>query len=235
MLSIHGGPEAQERPLYHPLYQYLLSRGIAVLATNIRGSTGYGKSYQRLIQRDWGGGDMQDWEHAVKWLHEQDWVDARAHRRLRRLVRRLRGAHLRDAAAGLLGGRGRHLRPVEPRHVREGRAADLEAVDEAVRRRSRRRTPDFLLERSPITYVENVKAPLLVIQGAKDPRVVKAESDQMVEKLRELGREVEYVVFEDEGHGFTKRQNELKAYRLAADWLERHLAAGSDPAGQSRD
>ncbi|MGZ4418406.1 MAG: prolyl oligopeptidase family serine peptidase, partial [Gaiellaceae bacterium] len=75
VLSIHGGPEAQEKPLYQPLYQYLLSRGIAVLATNIRGSTGYGKSYQRLVQRDWGGGDMQDWEHAVKWLRERDWVE----------------------------------------------------------------------------------------------------------------------------------------------------------------
>jgi len=68
-----------------------------------------------------------------------------------------------------------------------------------------------------------VRAPLLVIQGAKDPRVVKPESDQLVEKLRELGRTVEYVVLEDEGHGFTKRQNELKAYGLAAGWLERHL------------
>ena len=75
MLSIHGGPEAQEHPLYHPLYQYLVSRGIAVLATNIRGSSGYGKTYQRLVQRDWGGGDMKDWDHAVKWLHGQDWVD----------------------------------------------------------------------------------------------------------------------------------------------------------------
>jgi dipeptidyl aminopeptidase/acylaminoacyl peptidase len=82
---------------------------------------------------------------------------------------------------------------------------------------------DFLMERSPITYVENVKAPLLVIQGATDPRVVKAESDQMVEKLRSLGREVEYVVFDDEGHGFTRRANQLRAWRLSADWLERHL------------
>jgi dipeptidyl aminopeptidase/acylaminoacyl peptidase len=64
-----------------------------------------------------------------------------------------------------------------------------------------------------------------VIQGATDPRVVKGESDQMVEKLRSIGRDVEYVVFDDEGHGFTKRTNELKAYRLAADWLGRHLLA----------
>ena len=82
---------------------------------------------------------------------------------------------------------------------------------------------DLLRERSPMTYIDNVKAPLLVIQGAKDPRVVKPESDQLVEKLRSLGREVEYVVFDDEGHGFTKRPNELKAYHLAADWLERYL------------
>jgi len=83
---------------------------------------------------------------------------------------------------------------------------------------------DFLLERSPITYVDNVRAPLLVMQGANDPRVVKPESDQMVERLRELGREVEYVVFEDEGHGFTKRSNQLRGFRLAADWLEQHLS-----------
>ena len=82
---------------------------------------------------------------------------------------------------------------------------------------------DLLRERSPMTYVENVRTPLLVIQGAKDPRVVKPESDQLVEKLQELGRTVDYVVFEDEGHGFTKRQNELKAFRLSAEWLERYL------------
>ena len=79
------------------------------------------------------------------------------------------------------------------------------------------------MERSPISYVDNVTAPLLVIQGAKDPRVVKAESDQMVERLRKLGREVEYVVFDDEGHGFTRRSNELRAWRVAADFLLRHL------------
>ena len=82
---------------------------------------------------------------------------------------------------------------------------------------------DFLNERSPITYVEQMKSPLLVIQGATDPRVVKPESDQMVERLREPGREVEYEVFEDEGHGFTRRSNELRAFRLSADWLEKYL------------
>src|SRR5690606_40393721 len=81
----------------------------------------------------------------------------------------------------------------------------------------------FLTARSPLTYVDQIRAPLLVIQGAKDPRVVKAESDQMVERLRQLGRRVEYVVFEDEGHGFTRRKNRQHAYQLSADWLIRHL------------
>jgi dipeptidyl aminopeptidase/acylaminoacyl peptidase len=85
---------------------------------------------------------------------------------------------------------------------------------------------DMLRERSPMTYIENATTPLLVIQGAKDPRVVQPESDQLVEKLRSLGRAVDYVVFEDEGHGFTKRQNELKAYRASAEWLEQYLLNG---------
>jgi dipeptidyl aminopeptidase/acylaminoacyl peptidase len=82
---------------------------------------------------------------------------------------------------------------------------------------------EMLREHSPITYVEQARAPLLVLQGANDPRVVRAESDQMVEQLRQLGREVEYHVFEDEGHGFVKRTNILRSYRYAADFFARHL------------
>jgi dipeptidyl aminopeptidase/acylaminoacyl peptidase len=224
VVSIHGGPEAQERPVYQPLYQYLLSRGIAVLATNIRGSTGYGKSYQRLIQRDWGGGDLQDWDHAVRWLREQDWVDADrlgvcggSYGGFAVLTCVTRLPDYWAAAVDIFG----------PSNL----VTFAKAVPPTWKRFIARFVGDpeteaeFLMERSPITYVENVKTPLLVIQGATDPRVVKGESDQMVEKLKSLGREVEYVVFDDEGHGFTKRTNELKAYGLTAEWLERHLLA----------
>jgi dipeptidyl aminopeptidase/acylaminoacyl peptidase len=224
VLSIHGGPETQEKPVYQPLYQYLLSRGIGVLATNIRGSTGYGKSYQRLVQRDWGGGDMQDWEHAVKWLRDQDWVDpdrigvyGGSYGGFATLTCVTRLPDYWAAAVDIFGPSNlvtfaKAVPPTWKRFIaRFVGDPDTEA--------------DFLMERSPITYVNNVKTPLLVIQGARDPRVVKGESDQLVEKLQSLGREVEYVVFDDEGHGFTKRPNELKAYRLAAEWLERHLLA----------
>jgi dipeptidyl aminopeptidase/acylaminoacyl peptidase len=222
LLSIHGGPEAQERPVYQPVYQYLLSRGIAVLATNIRGSTGYGKSYQRLVQRDWGGGDMQDWEHAVKWLHQQDWVDSNriglyggSYGGFAVLTCVTRLPDYWAAAVDIFGPSNlvtfaKAVPPTWKRFIARF-VGDPETE------------VDFLMERSPITYVENVKTPLLVIQGATDPRVVKGESDQLVERLKSLGREVEYVVFEDEGHGFTKRQNELKAYALAVEWLEKHL------------
>ena len=222
VLSIHGGPEAQERPVYQPLYQYLLSRGIAVLATNIRGSTGYGKSYQRLVQRDWGGGDMQDWEHAVKWLREQDWVEPErigvyggSYGGFAVLTCVTRLPQYWAAAVDIFGPSNlvTFAKAVPPTWKRFIARFVGDPETEA----------DFLMERSPITYVENVQTPLLVIQGATDPRVVKGESDQLVEKLESLGREVEYVVFDDEGHGFTKRPNELKAYSLAAGWLEKHL------------
>ena len=82
---------------------------------------------------------------------------------------------------------------------------------------------DFLMERSPITYVDQVTAPLFVIQGANDPRVVKNESDQIVERLRARGVEVKYDVYEDEGHGFTRRSNELKALGDTAAFFEKYL------------
>jgi dipeptidyl aminopeptidase/acylaminoacyl peptidase len=85
---------------------------------------------------------------------------------------------------------------------------------------------DFLMSRSPISHVDRIRAPLFVIQGANDPRVVKAESDQIVERLRERGIAVRYDVYDDEGHGFTRRENELKAFRDTVAFFEEHLLAG---------
>jgi dipeptidyl aminopeptidase/acylaminoacyl peptidase len=223
VLAIHGGPEAQERPIYNPLYQYLLSRGVAVLATNIRGSTGYGKSYQRLIQRDWGGGDLKDWDHAVKWLHQQDWVDqdrigvwGGSYGGFAVLTCVTRLPDYWAAAVDIFGPYNliTFARAVPPPWRRMMKRFVGDPDEDA----------DLLRERSPMTYIDNAKTPLLVIQGAKDPRVVKNESDQVVEKLRSLGRTIEYIVFDDEGHGFTKRKNELTTMRASADWLEKYLA-----------
>lgn len=225
VLSIHGGPEGQERPEYQPLYQYLCSRGIAVLAPNIRGSTGYGKSYQRLIHHDWGGGDLADLRHAAEWLRTQDWVDPdrigvfggsyggfATLSCVTRLPDYWAAAAAICSASNLLT----WTRAVPPTWQRFMARWVGDPETEA----------DFLLERSPITYADQLTAPLLMIQGGQDPRAVKAESDQLVERLRALDRKVEYVVFDDEGHGFTRRSNALRAMRLTADWFTYHLLAG---------
>jgi dipeptidyl aminopeptidase/acylaminoacyl peptidase len=223
VLAIHGGPEAQEKPVYRPLFQYLVSRGIGVLATNIRGSTGYGKTYQKLIHHDWGGADMEDWRHAAAWLKAQGFVDGErlgvyggSYGGFATLTCVTRLPEYWRAAVDIVGPSNllTFVRAVPPQWVRfmAKWVGDPDTEE------------DFLRERSPITYVDQVRAALLVIQGAKDPRVVQSESDQMVARLRELGREVEYEVFEDEGHGFTRYTNELRAMRLTGDWLEQHLS-----------
>lgn len=225
VLSIHGGPESQERPgasASFSFYQYLLSRGVAVLAPNIRGSTGYGKTYQALIHRDWGGAELKDIEASARYLQSLDWVDARrlavyggSFGGFATLSAMTRLPQYWACGVDLVGPANlvTFARTVPPfwRHMMKRWVGD---PDE---------DRDMLVERSPIAYVDDVCAPLLVLQGARDPRVVKEESDQMVERLRGLGREVEYHVFDDEGHGFTKRANQVRAYRLIAGFLFKHL------------
>jgi len=222
VLYIHGGPESQERAGYKPFAQYLCSRGINVLATNIRGSTGYGKTYQGMIHRRWGDVDLKDWHAAVEWLCAQDWADGD---RIGVLGGSYGGfavltcvSRLPDdfvVGVDIFGPSNlitlvKSAPPTWRRMLRDW-------VGDADEDR------DMLTAASPLTYADQIRAPLLVIQGAKDYRVVQAESDQLVERLRELGTPVEYEVFEDEGHGFTRYANELRAWQLSVDFLERHL------------
>ena len=222
VLSIHGGPEAQERPTYSAFYQLLLHRGIGIFAPNIRGSTGYGRTFQRLIYRDWGGGELKDLGEAARFLRSLDWVDpdrigvfGGSFGGFATLSCISRLPEYWAAAVDIVGPSNliTFAQSVPPtwRDFMAEWVGDPE------------RDAELLRERSPITYVDQIRAPLLVIQGAKDPRVHRNESEQMVARLRELGREVEYLLFEDEGHGFTKRANNLKAFRAAAEFFERKL------------
>jgi dipeptidyl aminopeptidase/acylaminoacyl peptidase len=135
ILSIHGGPEGQERPSYDGIYQYLLNRGIGILAPNVRGSTGYGKSYQQLIHHDWGGGDLQDFEAAVTWLRGLDWID-------RERIGVFGGSYGGFAVLSC-------IRTVEPRHHGGDRAADLAPARQPADRRpgNRARVPAVPLAR----------------------------------------------------------------------------------------
>ncbi|MBS3941281.1 MAG: S9 family peptidase [Actinobacteria bacterium] len=241
VVSVHGGPEAQERPIwaYAGLYQYLLANGIGVLAPNVRGSTGYGATYQRLIHRDWGGAELGDLDHAARWLRgldglrgseDLDWVDADR-------LAVYGGSFGGFAALSCLSRLPEHwsagvsivgpsnlitlVRSVPPTW-RPLMAAWVGDPDEDA---------ELLAERSPLTYADAIVAPLFVIQGAKDPRVAKAESDQMVERLRGRGVEVRYDVYEDEGHGFTRRENEIRALTDVGGFLVEHLVGDRGGSG----
>jgi dipeptidyl aminopeptidase/acylaminoacyl peptidase len=224
VLSIHGGPEAQERPdyAYSGLYQYWASRGIGVLAPNVRGSTGYGKGYQRLIHRDWGGDELKDFDAAARYLRSLDWVDSarlgvfgRSFGGFATLCCISRLPEYWAAAVDFVGPSNllTFAKSVPPTWRRTMAQWVGDPETEA----------DFLLGRSPITYIDQIRAPLFVIQGANDPRVVQRESDQIVELLRQRGIDVRYDVYADEGHGFTKRANELKSLGDAATFMEQHL------------
>ena len=224
VLSIHGGPEAQERPLYmySGLYQFLLSRGIGVLAPNIRGSTGYGASYQKLIHRDWGGAELEDIRHAAEYLRTLDWVDAD---RLAVFGGSFGGFATLSAVSRLpdywsvgvdvVGPSNliTFVDSVPPHWKKMLRAWVGDAVDDR----------EMLIERSPITYVDDIRVPMLVIQGANDQRVVKAESDQMVERLRSLGREVEYYVDDESGHGPSSREAGVRWWKMVGEYLVERL------------
>jgi dipeptidyl aminopeptidase/acylaminoacyl peptidase len=224
VLSIHGGPEWQERPdyNYNGLYQYLLSRGVGVLAPNVRGSTGYGTSYQKLIHHDWGGDELKDFEQAHRYLTGLDWVDplrigvfGASFGGFATLSCVSRLPDLWAAAVSIVGPS--NLATFASSVPPTWRRLMVEWVGDVDTEQ------DFLRERSPVTYADDITAPLFVIQGANDQRVVQAESDQIVERLRSRGVDVRYDVYPDEGHGFAKRANESKALSDTAEFLIGYL------------
>lgn len=226
VLAIHGGPGAQERPdyAYDGFFQYLVSLGVAVLAPNIRGSSGYGKSYLRLNFRDWGGGDVADCVAAVDYLRSQPWVDparigayGASYGGFAVLSCVSQRPELGWAAAVDFCGPSNLLtftrsQPPTWRHKVAVMIGDPETDAESLR------------ARSPLTHADRIRCPLFVIQGANDPRVPRHEGDQIVERLRARGVPVRYDVYPDEGHGFTKRENQIKAREDVAQFLARYLS-----------
>ncbi len=224
VLSIHGGPEAQERPIYayNGLYQYLLNLGFGILAPNIRGSSGYGISYQTLIHRDWGGGELKDIESAAKYLRGLDWVDSN---RIAVFGGSFGGFATLSAVTRLPDYWAAGVDVVGPSNL----ITFVQNVPPFWKRTMKEWVGDpdedkaMLTERSPITYVDQIRIPMLVIQGAKDPRVVKSESDQMVARIKANGGDVRYYVDEQEGHGATRRENQIKWWQMVADYLDEYL------------
>ncbi|GHO86199.1 S9 family peptidase [Dictyobacter formicarum] len=222
IINVHGGPEGQARPIFDPVTQYFVSQGYAVLAPNVRGSTGYGYDYQSLDDVRLRMNSVADLQHAALWLRESGIADSK------RIVV-MGGSYggfmvlsaittypdLWAAAVDIVGIANfvTFLENTGPwrRKLRESEYGSLEHDRE------------FLEQISPIRSVDKITAPLFVVHGANDPRVPVGEAEQIVAALRQRQVPVEYLRFEDEGHGLIKRSNRLLAYPAIARFLEQQL------------
>jgi dipeptidyl aminopeptidase/acylaminoacyl peptidase len=225
---VHGGPQSQERPNFAwfsmPLIQILALEGFAVFVPNVRGSTGYGLDHTKRVDRDWGGADRLDHVFAMtEVLPSDERVDVsragvvgRSYGGYMTLTLAFRHPELWRAAVDMFG-------PYDlltftqriPETWKPYFALAMGDVDH---------DRDFLVERSPRTYVGDLSCPLLVIQGRNDPRVVEQESHDLVDELRRLGREVDYLVFEDEGHDVLKLPNRVRCYDAIVGFFSQRLA-----------
>jgi pimeloyl-ACP methyl ester carboxylesterase len=225
---VHGGPQSQERPNFAwfsmPLIQALTLDGFAVFVPNARGSSGYGLEYMKRVDRDWGGLDRLDHVHAMtEVLAEDERVDvSRAG-----VVGRSYGGYMTLMLASLhpelWRGAVDMFGPYDLLTFME-RMPETWKPYFALALGDPERDRDFLVERSPRTRIEQIACPLLVIQGQNDPRVVEAESRDLVEHLRGLGKTVDYLVFEDEGHDVLKLPNRVRCYERIVGFFSQHLS-----------
>ncbi len=225
---IHGGPQSQERPDFAwfsmPLIQFLTLNGFAVFVPNVRGSTGYGLSYTKRVDRDWGGQDRLDHVYAMTEVLPRDkridvsraGVMGRSYGGYMTLTLAMRHPELWKAAVDMFGPYDLISAFLE-RIPEPWKPYFYESLGHPERDR------DFLMERSPSTYMKDLQAPMLVIQGANDPRVVEAESRMVVKSLQEAGKEVDLLVFENEGHDVIKYENKVKCYNAINDFFKGHL------------
>jgi dipeptidyl aminopeptidase/acylaminoacyl peptidase len=222
VVDIHGGPESQRRPSFSPVTQYLLAAGYAVFEPNVRGSTGYGKSYTHLDDRENRMDSVADIERAVAWLRDHSMVDSEriavmggSYGGFMTLAALTEYPDLWAAGVDIVGiadfttflentgSWRRALREAEYGSLENDRAM-LESI-------------------SPLNSIERIDAPLFVLHGANDPRVPVGEAEQVAERARKQGVPVEKLIFDDEGHGIVKRDNRIEAYTRITDFLDEHV------------
>ena len=225
VVLVHGGPGGQTRRGYSAMVQHLVNHGYAVLGANNRGSSGYGKTFFHMDDKRHGEADLRDIVAGGDWLRAQDWVadDQVA------VMGGSYGGYITAAAlafhpdkfeAGIdIFGVTNWVRTLEsiPAWWGAQRVALFDEMGDPATDAVRHRAI------SPLFHAEKIQRPLLVIQGANDPRVLQVESDELVEKVRANNVPVEYVVFPDEGHGFQRRANRIKAQESYLAFLNRYV------------
>lgn len=226
LVWVHGGPGGQSRVGYSALIQYLVNHGYAVLAVNNRGSSGYGKSFYKMDDKKHGEEDLKDVIWGKKWLQEQDYIDNENIG----IIGGSYGGYMTmaamtfepeefDAGVNLFGVTNwlRTLKSIPP-YWEAFKTALYEEMGDPTTKDS-----IALYNKSPLFHADQVKNPVMVLQGANDPRVLQVESDEIVEELKKNNVPVEYVIFEDEGHGFIKKENEIKGYKQILAFLDKYL------------
>jgi dipeptidyl aminopeptidase/acylaminoacyl peptidase len=225
LVWVHGGPGGQTRKGYSATIQYLVNHGYAVLGINNRGSGGYGKTFNTADDQKHGKEPLWDCVQGKKYLQSLPWVDAD---RIA-IIGGSYGGYMTLAAlafqpkefvAGVdIFGVSNWVRTLEsiPKWWESQRVALYKEIGDPEKQK------DMLREISPLFHAGAIERPLLVLQGANDPRVIKPESDEIVDAVKKKGVPVEYIVFPDEGHGFSKRENQIKGYRAILEFLDKYV------------
>ena len=233
VLNVHGGPWARDGWGYDPEAQWLANRGYACLQVNYRGSTGYGKAFLNAGNKEWGARMHDDLVDAVRWAVDKGVADPEraaiyggSYGGYAALVGATFTPELFRCAVDVVGPSSliTLIKSIPPYwstflatfHKRVGNP-DIEE--------------EFLKSRSPLFFVDRIKIPILIAQGANDPRVKQAESEQIVAAMEEKGIDYEYLLFEDEGHGFARPENRLKFYATAERFLAKYLGGRTEDDG----
>lgn len=237
IMAVHGGPWARDTYGYSGLVQLLANRGYAVLQVNFRGSTGYGKKFLNAGDREWSGKMHTDLLDAKKWAINQGYADPKR--------------------IGIMGGSyGGYATLVGLAYTPEEFACGVDIVGPSnivtllksippywapmmamfdKRVGSLSKDEEFLKSISPLYKANQIIRPLLIGQGANDPRVKQAESDQIVKAMRDSNKPVEYIVFADEGHGFNNPENNLRFYAATENFLSQYLGGRAEPPSAAHD
>jgi dipeptidyl aminopeptidase/acylaminoacyl peptidase len=236
LVWVHGGPGGQSRAGYSQAIQYFVNHGYAILAVNNRGSSGYGKSYYKMDNQNHGDKDLKDCVWGKKWLASQSYIDASkigiyggSYGGFMSLAGIIQYPNEFKVGVDLFGVTNwlRTLKSVPPYWESFKKALYDEMGDpekDSVR----------LHNISPLFNTDKIKTPLLVLQGTNDPRVLQVESDEIVAGARKNGTPVEYVLFPDEGHGFRKKENQIKAAKVTLDFLDKYLSGNGASATEKK-
>ncbi|HEX7962363.1 MAG TPA: S9 family peptidase [Terriglobales bacterium] len=224
IVYIHGGPQSQTVNSFNRIIQYLVNQGYAVVAPNYRGSTGYGKDFMEADRFDMGGGDLKDNLAAVGFMMKSGYIDSK------KLV----------VMGGSYGGYMTMMAVTkEPEMWAAGvpivpfvnwftevehedpvlQQGDLATMGDPVKNKT------LWEDRSPINFVDRIKAPLLLLAGGNDPRCPKSEAQQVADAIKKRNGVVEFKIYENEGHGFARVENQIDAYKRVADFLKKHVPA----------